>query len=90
MPTSCQHFAFLQRRVDELGRKFVNDQAAAELASPTMFVPDLDQLAAYRLLVHAKLEDFLEAKAKEGIKMIEGAIASETTWVRHYPGLARS
>lgn len=70
-----------------MSRKFISDQVAAELKNPTTFTPDLDQLAAYRLLIHAELEDFLEAKAKERISEIEKSIISKVEWVRQYPGL---
>ena len=76
MPTPCQHFALLQRRIDELSQKFIDDQVEAERLDPTTFQPDLDRLAAYRLLVHAELEDFLEAKAKERLAAITALISS--------------
>ena len=62
MAKTCQHFKLLQDRIANLTQKFVADQVAAEKSDPLTFAPDLDFLAAYRLLVHAELEDFLEAK----------------------------
>ncbi len=87
MPTSCPHFRHLQQRVDELSRKFVDDQVQDELANPATFQPDLDRLAAYRLLVHAEIEDFLESKAKDNISTIESKMKTGSTWMRQSPEL---
>jgi hypothetical protein len=87
MPVPCPHFRLLQRRVDELSRKFVDDQVQDELANPATFQPDLDRLAAYRLLVHAEIEDFLESKAKDNIATIESRMAAGPTWMRQSPEL---
>ena len=87
MPTSCQHFAHLDRRVSDLTKKFVDDQILSETKDPISFSPDLDRLAAYRLLVHAEIEQFLEAKAREYLSVVEGWIRSGSTWMRQCPGL---
>jgi len=65
MSKSCSHFKLLSNRLNELSLKFIEDQAAAEIADMAAFQPDLDRLAAFRLLIHAEIEDFLEAKATE-------------------------
>lgn len=87
MPVSCPHFRLLQQRVDELSLKFVDDQVQDELANPATFQPDLDRLAAYRLLVHAEIEDFLESKAKDNIATIESSMTAGPTWMRQSPEL---
>jgi hypothetical protein len=86
MAKSCPHFKLLQERLDELSLKFVAGQAAAEIKDPATFQPDLDCLAAYHLLIHAEIEDFLEAKAKENITAI-GARLNSSSWVRQSPEL---
>lgn len=87
MPQTCPHFKLLQDRLDELSLKFVTDQVEAERLDPTGFQPDLDRLAAFRLLVHGEIEDFLEAKAKENVDAISARIASNTVWMRQFPEL---
>jgi hypothetical protein len=87
MPIPCAHYALLQQRIEQLSQKFVDDQAAAEHSNPTTFQPDLDRLAAYQLLVHAELEDFLEAKAKEHLTTVTAKIAAGSAWMRQFPGL---
>lgn len=86
MATPCSHFRLLKERVEELSQKFIAEQVALESAEPATFFPDLDRLAAYRLLVHAEIEDFLEAKAKQNIAVI-AARMKEPLWVRPSPEL---
>lgn len=87
MPVPCPHFRLLKQRVDELSRKFVDDQVQDEQANPATFQPDLDRLAAYRLLVHAEIEDFLESRAKDNIAAIGARIQAGSTWMRQSPEL---
>lgn len=87
MPVPCPHFRLLLQRVDELSLKFVDDQVQVELADPATFQPDLDRLAAYRLLVHAEIEDFLESRAKDNITAIEARMMAGPTWMRQSPEL---
>lgn len=87
MPKSCAHFKHLSERVETLSQKFVDDQVASELADPIAFQPDLDRLAAFRLLVHAEIEQFLEAKATENISEIEAMARGSTVWMRSKPAL---
>ncbi|WP_124644459.1 hypothetical protein [Aquitalea sp. FJL05] len=70
MATQCIHFAHLKARLSDLKLKFLDDQINAEIANPTTFSPDLDKIAAFRLLMHAEIEDFLERKAKENLDNI--------------------
>lgn len=87
MPQPCPHFKLLQDRLDELTLKFMKDQVDAESLDPTGFQPDLDKLAAFRLLVHGEIEDFLEAKAKDNVAAISARIASNSLWMRKSPEL---
>lgn len=80
MASVCSHFAALEARIAHLTAKFVKDQIAAESADPAGFTADLDRLAAFRLLTHAEVEEFLEAKAREGLAQLTTALAA--------PGLA--
>jgi len=70
MAAPCTLYLKLEGRVTDLTAKFMADQLAAEIANPTSFTPDLDCLAAFRLLVHAEVEEFLEEKAKENLHKI--------------------
>lgn len=67
MPFPSSNFIYLQDRIHDLENKFINDQVAAETADVISFIPDLDRIAAFKLLVHAEIEDYLEKKAKEWI-----------------------
>ncbi len=87
MPQPCPHFRLLQDRLDELTLKFMKDQVEAESLDPTGFQPDLDKLAAFRLLIHGEIEDFLEAKARDNVAAISARIASNATWMRQSPEL---
>jgi hypothetical protein len=87
MSKSCEHFKHLSERVEALSQKFVDDQIVSELADPSAFRPDLDRLAAFRLLVHAEIEVFLEAKAIENILEIETLADGSTAWMRSKPEL---
>jgi hypothetical protein len=68
---ACQFLIHLKTRVQVLEHKFVTQQLADELSNPFSFVPDTDLLAAYRLLVHAEIEDFLERKARSELDLVE-------------------
>ncbi|EQB2598957.1 hypothetical protein ACYHQE_002579 [Aeromonas salmonicida] len=87
MTVPCVYFTHLNSRLIELTSKFITDQLKAEELNPTTFQPDLDRLAAYRLLIHAEIEEFLELKAKENIKKIEACIKAGQPWMRQHPEL---
>lgn len=87
MPRPCAHFRLLDDRVTLLAAKFVDDQAIAEVADPVNFQPDLERLAAFRLLVHAELEHFLEAKASENTDSIAVASSRGPLLLREFPEL---
>lgn len=79
MSTQCAHFAYLKKRLADLRVKFLDDQIQAETADPVIFSPDLDKIAAFRLLMHAEIEDFLERKAKENLEKINLQLVQSTT-----------
>lgn len=80
--TPCPLFVDLSSRIDALRDKFVRDQLAAESVDPAGFTPDPDRLAAFRLLTHAEFEDFLEAKAREGLDALEHAFNGGANSIR--------
>lgn len=67
----CVHLRALKLRIESLREKFVGDQITAEANDPASFQVDVDRLAAFRLLVHAEFEEFLETKAAEGLDRLE-------------------
>ncbi|ELK4802109.1 hypothetical protein VXF16_004683 [Pseudomonas aeruginosa] len=79
MPTQCANFAHLEARLTDLRVKFLDAQITAETNDPTTFSPDLDSIAAFRLLIHAEIEDFLERKAKENLDRIELQLVKSAT-----------
>lgn len=78
----CALLKNLAERVSSLQAKFVDAQISAEIADPTGYTPDPESLAAFRLLVHAEIEDYLEQKARAGLKAIENAFNAGATSIR--------
>lgn len=76
MAIKCGHYEHLGRRFQNLCTKFLDPEIAAESADPAGYNPDLDFLAAFRLLFHAEVETFLEEKAKEKLSQLEVDIKS--------------
>ncbi|MFY1908812.1 hypothetical protein ACOTCW_24145 [Achromobacter xylosoxidans] len=79
MPSQCSHFAHLEARLVDLRVKFLDDQIESETTDPATFSPDLDRIAAFRLLIHAEIEDFLERKAKENLDKINIQLVTSTS-----------
>jgi hypothetical protein len=77
----------LEGRVKDLITKFVSDQIAGESADPVGFAADLDRLAAFRLLAHAEVEEFLEAKAREGLATLTSILDAPGFTVRSVSGV---
>lgn len=78
MATKCAHFAHLEARLSDLRVKFLDAQINDEIENPITFSPDLDSIAAFRLLIHAEIEDFLERKAKENLDRIDAQLVKST------------
>jgi len=72
----------LKSRIAELREKFLADHVAAEYADPLAYVANADDLAAFRLLAHAELEEYLETKARDGLAAMEAAFDTGRTSVR--------
>lgn len=83
--TRCAFFETLERRIATLREKFILDQIAAEASDPVSFQADLDRLAAFRLLVHAEFEEFLETKATQGIDQLEADFRAGVKAMRANP-----
>jgi len=73
LPLSAS-FISLHSRYRALRKKFLSRQLALELRNPLTFQADLDHLAAFRLLFHAEVEDYLELKATDSIRAIKADI----------------
>lgn len=78
----CRHIPALRTRIAALRAKFVDAQLATERADPLTFTPDIDNLAAFRLLAHAEFEEYLETKARDGLHDIEVAFRRGQNTVR--------
>lgn len=83
----CPHMPALRGRIEALRAKFVEAQLSAERADPLTFVPDIDNLAAFRLLAHAEFEDYLETKARDGLASMEAAFRGGQNTVRQNPNM---
>jgi len=58
-------FKELSDRIDELSRRFLDPQIPNE--TDPAFQPDVDGIAAFRVLAHAAIEEWLEKSAREEI-----------------------
>lgn len=71
----------LEARIVSLAERFLDSQIAQE--ADAAFNPNLDDIAAFRLLVHAEIEDWLERCASEQIAKLtknnEAAISLRTS-----------
>jgi hypothetical protein len=65
MAAKSSLFSVLEARLDALTIKYVANQIPQE--TDPGFIADMDHLAAYRLLVHAEIEDYLERKARAAL-----------------------
>ncbi len=61
--------AELEERIKALCARFLDHQIAQE--ADAAFSPDLDAIAAFRLLVHAEIEDWIERCAMDEISDLE-------------------
>lgn len=75
-------FISLKDRLACLESTFLQSQIDGELADPLNFTPDLDQLAAFRFLVHAEIEDYLERKALESITKLKQSTTRENLSIK--------
>lgn len=87
MPVFCSDYAHLVQRAELIKAKFLASQLVEEAGDMLTFVPDLDLLAAYRLLLHAEFEYFLEQKALATTKEIRSRISGAARWHRDFPQL---
>lgn len=85
MTVYCGHFNHLKNRCDLIKRKFLDQELQNELKDGLQYSPDLEMLAAYRLLVHAELEYFLEQRAKDTLNALDLAVKSGHSWQRANP-----
>jgi len=77
MAAPSQYFLDLETRFNLLKTKFMDPQLALETASPLAFQADSEQLAAFRLLIHAEFEDYLERKARERILSLQSRVDTD-------------
>lgn len=74
MPKSSKLFNEMTKRVKKLKRKYMSRQLRNEANDPIGYNFDALNIAAYRLLVHAELEEYIEAKASEMLTEIKADI----------------
>lgn len=79
MSTQCQNFADLEASLKNLKEIFLDDQLALETSDPIGFLPEIEKIAAFKILFHAEIENFLESKATENIATLEQN-RSRTDW----------
>ncbi|WP_141231055.1 hypothetical protein [Pseudomonas sp. Irchel 3F5] len=82
MSQSSPLFINLQERFKRLESTFLGAQLEAESKDPLTFAVDPDQLAAFRVLVHAEIEDYLERKARESIVQLKAKVSPQTFTIK--------
>lgn len=85
MPKACSHYRHLSVRFADLKSKFLDSEINAENADPANFKADLDKIAAFRLLLHAEVEHFLESKALEKLDALASLLDGGGVWQRENP-----
>ncbi|EMM1341870.1 hypothetical protein R5P09_004171 [Enterobacter roggenkampii] len=75
MPKASVLFREMKKRVDRLKRKYMNRQLKNEANDPIGYKFDALNIAAYRLLVHAEIEEYIETKASEKLSEIKSDVA---------------
>lgn len=76
MPKASKIFNDMTKRVNKLKTKYMGRQLKNEANDPIGYNFDALNIAAYRLLVHAELEEYIEAKATEMLSSIKADVAS--------------
>ncbi|MGE8454475.1 MAG: hypothetical protein ACN6OP_28465, partial [Pseudomonadales bacterium] len=72
----------MKSRIAEIQQHFLGRQLVAQKETPLTFEPNLREIAAYRLLVHAEFEDYLETKARDGISKFKLDFQNGTQSIR--------
>lgn len=65
----------LSESFTRLERAFLHTQLELEANNPLTFEADSDQIAAFRVLVHAEIEDYLERKAHEFVQLLRSKVS---------------
>ncbi|WP_448309550.1 hypothetical protein [Pantoea sp. PGP6] len=92
MQKASPKFNEMTKRVKKLKGKYMARQIKKELANPLTYQHDPLHMAAYRLLVHAELEEYIEDKALETLSAIKLDVASNgfaTTHLRNILAIAK-
>lgn len=71
MPQASPLFNEMTKRVRKLKSKYMARQVKKEMLDPINYKFDILNTAAYQLLVHAEIEEYIEAKALQVLKEIE-------------------
>ncbi|ALS59371.1 hypothetical protein [Pandoraea norimbergensis] len=80
---TSQHFQHMEARLKLLRAKFL----AREVSKQQKFPPDpadLDRIAAFRLLAHAEIEDYLELKAKAYVNAALADLKAKQSILRQF------
>lgn len=70
MPKASKLFKDMTVRVKRLKSKYMARQLRNEANTPLTYMHDPINIAAYKLLVHAEIEEYIETKASESIRCI--------------------
>lgn len=89
MPTA--HYVHLETRCNLLIHRFLDSAIAAEqaalLAEHPIPEPNFDDFAAFRLLTHAELEGYFEAKAADSLAALDAVFKSGQIFTSKFAGL---
>ncbi|BBS20065.1 hypothetical protein ACNPNM_09325 [Klebsiella variicola] len=87
MPKASVLFKDMKKRVDRLKGKYMSRQLRNEAEDPIGYNFDALNIAAYRLLVHAEIEEYIEAKASEKLSEIKSNVAANGFNTSYYKNI---
>lgn len=87
MPKASILFKEMKKRVDRLKSKYMSRQLRNEANDPIGYNFDALNIAAYRLLVHAEIEEYIEAKASEKLSEIKSDVAANGFNTSYYKNI---
>ncbi|ELY5873903.1 hypothetical protein SNN82_004183, partial [Cronobacter sakazakii] len=70
-------FTDMEKRIKKIKTKYMGRQVRNERTDPVNYTFDRLNTAAYRLLVHAELEGYIEAKASEILALIKNDVVTK-------------
>lgn len=87
MPQASSLFNDMTKRVKKLKGKYMARQIKKEITDPINYKFDILNAAAYQLLVHAEIEEYIEAKALEVLNLIKNDVVQNGYGTAYFKNL---